>query len=71
MRKLLREVTDRKTECDGKDRMKLESSRNVSPDDPPREKQTTFIGWRAPRNTLNARRLRKCSTYSPEGSEPI
>lgn len=33
------------TECDWKDKIKLESSRNGSPDDIPRERQTTFIGW--------------------------
>lgn len=37
--------------------MKAESFRSVSPDDIPRERRITFIRWRAPRNTLNARRL--------------
>lgn len=59
MGELLRELTDMKTECDLKDRMKLQSSRQVSPGDTPKEKTTTLRGQRAPRNTFNARKLGK------------
>lgn len=51
--------------------MKLGASRNGSPDDIPRERQTTLIGWGTPRATLNSRRLGNYYTCVLKGSEAV